>query len=79
MDKIKYDDITTIDYAIELLKKLEEENVQLTNNIADVTTNFENEKEKFRTQIRTIMNSYNNSKKKKENIDFNKLKFEQKY
>lgn len=79
MDKIKYDDITTIDYAIELLKKLEEENIQLTNNIADVTTNFENEKEKFRTQIRTIMNSYNNNKKKKENIDFNKLKFEQKY
>ena len=77
--KINYDDITTIDYAIELLKKLEEENVQLTNNIADVTTNFENEKEKFRTQIRTIMNSYNNNKKKKENIDFNKLKFEQKY
>lgn len=77
--KIKYDDITTIDYAIELLKKLEEENVHLTNNIAEVTTNFENEKEKFRTQIRTIMNSYNNNKKKKENIDFNKLKFEQKY
>ncbi len=77
--KINYDDISTIDYAIELLKKLEEENVQLTNNIADVTTNFENEKEKFRTQIRTIMNSYNNNKKKKENIDFNKLKFEQKY
>ena len=77
--KINYDDITTIDYAIELLKKLEEENVQLTNNIAEVTTNFENEKEKFRTQIRTIMNSYNNNKKKKENIDFNKLKFEQKY
>lgn len=79
MDKIKYDDISTIDYAIELLKKLEEENVHLTNNIAEVTTNFENEKEKFRTQIRTIMNSYNNNKKKKENIDFNKLKFEQKY
>lgn len=77
--KINYDDISTIDYAIELLKKLEEENVQLTNNIAEVTTNFENEKEKFRTQIRTIMNSYNNNKKKKENIDFNKLKFEQKY
>lgn len=77
--KINYDDISTIDYAIELLKKLEQENEQLTTNIAEVTTNFENEKEKFRTQIRTIMNSYNNNKKKKENIDFNKLKFEQKY